>query len=155
MKIDEIMTKNPACCTDAASLREAAQMMAENNCGAIPVVENMENKKPIGMITDRDICIRTLAHNKNPFEMIVAEAMTDNPVTITLDSSVEKCCQIMERNQIRRLPVVDGAGVLCGIVSQADVARHAPKYEVAELVRDVSMNSYDEAMRSRDAFQML
>lgn len=153
MRVEEIMTKNPVCCTAATGLNEAAQLMANYDCGSIPVVESMEIKKPIGIITDRDITIRTLAHNKNPLEMIVAEAMTDNPITVLPDASVEECCRMMERNQIRRVPVIDRAGILCGIVAQADIARRAPKYEVAELVRDVSMQSYEEATRSRDVFQ--
>lgn len=155
MKISEIMTENPVCCTDTMSLQEAARMMAEKDCGSIPVVQSLENKKPIGMVTDRDITIRTVAQNKNPLEMIVAEAMTDNPVTVTPETSVEDCCETMERNQIRRVPVVDWAGHLCGIVALADIARKAPKYETAELVKDISMKSYEEAARSRDAFQML
>lgn len=155
MKVKEIMTNNPTFCTDTLSLHEVAQMMTDYNCGCIPVVESQENKKPIGMITDRDITIRTVAHNKNPLEMIVGEVMTDNPVTVTPETSVEECCQMMERNQIRRVPVVDAEGNLCGIIAQADIARKAPGYEVAELVKDISMQSYEEAFRARDAFQML
>ena len=155
MKVKEIMTNDPTCCTDTVSLHEAAQMMANYNCGAIPVVESRENKKPIGMVTDRDITIRTLAHNKNPLKMVVGEVMTDNPITVTPETSIEECCQTMEKNQIRRVPVVDEAGVLCGIVAQADVARKAPGYEVAELVKDISLESYEEALRARNAFQML
>ena len=139
MKIEEIMTKNPKFCTDTTSLHEVAQMMLENDCGCIPVVENAENKKPIGMITDRDITIRTVAHNKNPLQMIAGEVMTDSVITVTPAMNVEECCQKMERNQIRRVAVVDENGACCGIVAQADIARTAPMFETAELVKDVSL----------------
>jgi len=139
MKIEEIMTKAPKFCTDTMNLHEVAQMMLENDCGCIPVVENAENKKPIGMITDRDITIRTVAHNKNPLQMMAGEVMTDSVITVTPATSVEECCQTMERNQIRRVAVVDENGSCCGIVAQADIARTAPMFETAELVKDVSL----------------
>jgi CBS domain-containing protein len=139
MKIKEFMTKDPACCLDTTSLHEVAQLMADNDCGCIPIVNNHENKKPIGTITDRDITIRAVAHNKNPLTMFAGEVMTDNPVVISEDSSVEECCSMMEKNQIRRILVVDKSGSCAGLVAQADVARKAPEHETAELVRDVSL----------------
>jgi CBS domain-containing protein len=142
MKIEEIMTPDPACCTDRASLSEVAQMMLDNDCGCIPVVENLENKKPIGMITDRDITIRTVAHNKNPLNMIAGEVMTDAVISVTMDASVEDACRRMEINKIRRLAVVDGTGALCGIVAQSDIARRTSEHLTAELVKDVSAPAY-------------
>jgi CBS domain-containing protein len=141
MKVAEIMTKNPAFATLDTSLHDVAQMMLENDCGCIPVTENEENRKPLGMITDRDIAIRTVAHNKNPLNMIAGEVMTDSVVTVTPDANIEECVGAMERNQIRRIAVVDETGNLCGIVAQADIARTAPLYETAELVKDVSAHA--------------
>jgi uncharacterized membrane protein len=141
MKVKEIMTKNPAYATLNTSLHDVAQMMAECDCGCIPVTEKAEDKKPIGMITDRDITLRTIAHNKNPLQMIAGEVMTDNVITITPEASIEDCVAVMEKNQIRRVAVVDEAGNLCGMVAQADVARQAPPFETAELLKDVSMTA--------------
>jgi CBS-domain-containing membrane protein len=64
--------------------------------------------------------------------------MSEPAVTVTPEGSLEDCCQRMEENQLRRLPVVDATGACCGMVSQADIARHAPEHELAEVVRDVS-----------------
>lgn len=139
MKVKEIMTKNPTCCTDTTSLHDVAQLMAEYDCGCIPVVDDMENKRPIGMITDRDITIRSVAHNKNPLQMIVGEVMSGGPITVTSEMSVDDCCEVMEKNQVRRVPVVDGKGAICGLVAQADIARSGTEHEVAELVKDISM----------------
>lgn len=139
MKIKKIMTREPAFATVNTSLHEVAQLMAENDCGCLPVVDSNADLRPIGMITDRDITIRTVAHNKNPLNMIAGEIMTDNPITATPDTSVEECIRLMERNQIRRIAVVDDLGNLCGMISQADIAINARPRETAELVKDVSM----------------
>jgi CBS domain-containing protein len=141
MKVEEIMTKNPACGTSTTSLREIANMMIENDCGCIPIVENEENKKPIGMITDRDITIRTVAHGKNPLEMVAGEVMTEQVVTVSTDTSVEDCCNKMEDNQIRRIAVVDENGGCCGIVAQADVATKSSDSKTAEVVEKISKDA--------------
>ncbi len=138
MKVKEIMTKNPAYATLNTSLHDVAQLMAEYDCGSIPVIESEENRKPFGVITDRDITIRTVAHNQNPMQKVAGEVMTENIVTVTPDTSVEKCITRMENNQLRRLVVVDDAGFLQGVVAQADIARTASPSETAELVKDLS-----------------
>ncbi len=141
MNVKEIMTENPACCTPETKLQEAAKMMVDNDCGCIPVVENNDNKKPVGMITDRDITIRTVADGKNPLEMTVSDIMSKNVVTVTGDSSVEDCCNLMEKNQVRRVAVVDENGGCCGIVAQADVAINAQGDKTAEVVQEVSKSA--------------
>lgn len=141
MKVKELMTSDPAVCTLNSSLHDVAKLMAEFDCGCIPVVESDEEKAPIGTITDRDISLRTVAHNKNPLNMIAGEVMTDRPVTITPDASIEDACGLMEGNRIRRLVVIDEKGDLLGMLSQADVARFAPQSETAHLVKEVSVNS--------------
>lgn len=138
MKVKEIMTANPAYATVRTSLPEIARLMSEKDCGVIPVIETETDKKPVGVITDRDIALRTIAHKKNPLNMIAGEVMTDSVVTVKPENTVEECVQVMENNQIRRVLVVDETGNLSGIVSLADIARMAPPFETAELVKDVS-----------------
>lgn len=138
MKISEIMTKNPACCTSDAGLQQVAKMMVDNDCGAIPVIENESGKKPIGMITDRDITIRTVAAGKNPLELTARDAMTDSVFTVREDSDAEECFNLMEEKQVRRVAVVDNNGAVCGIVAQADVAQYGSNGDAAELVKKVS-----------------
>jgi CBS domain-containing protein len=141
MKVENIMTKDPARCTVETSLHDVAQLMTDNDCGCIPVVANDESNTPIGMITDRDIVLRTVAHNKNPLNMIVGEVMTDSVVTVSSDTSVEECCTLMENNNIRRIAVTDGDGNLCGMVAQADIALGAPEDKTAHLVKEVSASN--------------
>lgn len=138
MTISEVMTKDPAHCFDTTSLTDVARMMAECNCGSIPVVDGPDTRKPIGTITDRDIVIRTVAHHKNPLTMVAGEVMTTGPVTVREDASFEDACAAMEAAQIRRILVVDKNGACCGIVSQADIALKASDRETAALVKDVS-----------------
>ncbi len=143
--VKEIMTKNPACCTSDASLQEAAKMMKDNDCGCIPVVENQNSKKPIGVITDRDIALRAVAAGKNPLDLTVKDAMTSSVETVKTDTSIEDCCNLMEEKQIRRVVVVDENGGCCGIVAQADIAIHSTDNKTAEMVEKVSKSSSSQA----------
>ena len=136
MKVREIMTADPACCTSETTLQEVAQMMIDHDCGEIPVVDDTD--MPIGVITDRDIVCRTVARGLNPLDLAVGECMTAPCVTVTPDMSVEECCRILEDNKIRRVPVVDADGCCCGIVALADIALHAKKNATAEVIKEVS-----------------
>jgi CBS domain-containing protein len=138
MNVKEIMTENPICCTSATSLEEVARMMVENDCGAIPVVEDQEGWKPIGVITARDITTRAVAEGRNPLELSAGDIMTPSPVTVGPDTTVEECETLMEKHQLRRILVVDSDGGCCGIVALADIARNAPESQTAEVVEEVS-----------------
>jgi CBS domain-containing protein len=138
MQVKEIMTPDPACCTPDTMLQRVAELMVEHDCGEIPVVENMANMLPVGVVTDRDITCRTVARGLNPLIMTVTDCMTRTPVTVMPDTTFEECCRVMEENQIRRVVVVDASGASVGIVAQADIARHASKHDTGEVVREVS-----------------
>ena|SRR2546428_9461152 len=138
MQVREIMTKDPICCTPDATLQEVARLMVKHNCGEIPVVKSPGNKQLVGVITDRDITCRAVAEGKNPLEMTASQCMSSPPLTISAEATLEECCNTMEEHKVRRLPIVSERGECCGIVAQADIARHAPKFEAAELVREVS-----------------
>jgi len=136
MQTKDIMTESPACCGPDTPLPEVARMMVEHDCGEIPVVD--VGKKPVGVVTDRDITCRTVAEGKNPLELTAKDCMSSPVVTVTPETSVDDCCKTMEDNQVRRVPVVDESGACCGMVSQADVAQRGSKDDTADVVRDVS-----------------
>lgn len=138
MQVKDVMTADPACCTPDTPLPEVAGLMVDNDCGGIPVVESKTSKRPIGVVTDRDIVCRTIANNVNPLEKTAADCMTTPIVTVKPDLPVEECCRIMEEKQIRRVPVIDDQGECCGIVALADVARHSGQNAAGELVKEVS-----------------
>ena len=135
--VKDVMTENPACCTPETTLEEAGQMMVDNDCGEIPVVDSEGTRTPIGVITDRDIVCRAVAQGKDTRSMRVGDCMTTPCVTVSPDQSIDECVKVLEESGIRRVPVVDDEGVCCGIVAQADTARVA-KNQAAELVNAVS-----------------
>lgn len=141
MKVREIMTSDVACCTPDTNLHDVAQLMMSCDCGAIPVVEDERSRRPVGMVTDRDIVCRTVAEGKNPLELTAGDCMTDGCTTVTPETDVRDCCRILEEQQVRRVPVVDDSGGCCGIVAQADVAKHAGDGETADVVKGVSQST--------------
>jgi CBS domain-containing protein len=136
MKVKEIMTRTPAVCTADTPLQEVAKIMVSRDCGAVPVVRNANDLA--GIITDRDIVVRAIAEGRNPLTLTASSCMTSPTISIREDASIDDCTDLMEAKQIRRVPVVDGAGALIGIIAQADIARHASRKDAGELVRDVS-----------------
>lgn len=142
----DIMAKSPARCTPETTLPEVARLMVDYDCGAIPVVQSQDAPKPIGIVTDRDIVVRLVAEGKCPLEATARDAMSDAPVTVRPDASIEDVARLMEENQVRRILVADENGALLGIVSQADIALNASPEETAEVVREVSEEDKDERM---------
>lgn len=135
MRLNEVMTANPACCTRDTPLRQVAQMMIDNDCGLIPVVD--DQRKPLGVVTDRDIAVRAIAGGRDG-SCSAGDCMTTPVQTVAVDSSLADCCAAMESGQLRRVPVVDAQGRICGIVSQADVALNGRDQKIAEVVKQVS-----------------
>ncbi|WP_080730305.1 CBS domain-containing protein [Anoxybacillus suryakundensis] len=132
------MTRQVATVKPDQSVQEAAQLMNEHNVGAIPVVENGKVK---GMITDRDIALRTTAQGLAP-STPVSQVMTSNVVTGTPNMSVNEAAKVMAKNQIRRLPIVQN-NALCGIVALGDIATNQAYDEAAEqALSEISEPSY-------------
>lgn len=140
MDVRSVMTANPACCTAATPLRDVARMMVDNDCGQIPVVDAAN--APIGVVTDRDIAVRIVAEGRDPATACAADCMTTPVATVSADSSLAECCQTMETEQVRRVPVVAADGSLCGIVSLADVAMSGRDQKTIEVVKQVSERSH-------------
>lgn len=138
MRIEEVMTREPACCTPETGLREVAQMMVDRDCGQIPVVRSAIDPKVLGVVTDRDIVLRLVAQGRNPLELKAETCMSRPATSVRTDSSVEECIRVMETHRIRRVPVVDDDGLICGIVSQADIAQHVSHSSTGALVKEVS-----------------
>ncbi len=138
MKVKEIMTASPACCTPDTSLRDVAAMFVDHDCGAIPVVDGEDTRRPIGIVTDRDIACRAVAKGLNALELTARDCMSSPSVTVPEDASLDEAIRLMEDNKVRRLPVVDGRGRCIGVIAQADIALRAGKGKTAEVVREIS-----------------
>lgn len=127
MKVKDIMTKNVASLNPEDTVEHAAQLMKEYNIGSLPVCNE---EKVIGIITDRDIAIRSSAEGENVQKQTVRDIMTSNPVTIKSDIDVEDAARIMSERQIRRLPVVESSN-LVGMLSLGDVSVESGSNETA------------------------
>jgi CBS domain-containing protein len=122
MKVQEIMTRDPACCTANDTVQHAAKLMAEHDCGCIPVVDDLQSKKIVGTITDRDIACRCVAVGKESGS-VVSDVMSANPSCCGPNDDVREVERVMSERQVRRVPIVDQSGCCVGMVSQADLAR--------------------------------
>jgi CBS domain-containing protein len=120
-KASDVMTANPQAVTEKQTIREVARLMVDKDCGALPVLgEN--GRKVIGMITDRDIVVRLVAEGKDPSSSKVSDAMSRNAKTIGEDMPLQQVMDLMSKEQVRRVPVVNKNGELVGIVAVADLA---------------------------------
>lgn len=132
------MSQDPACCTPQDTIQRAAQLMRDCDCGCIPVVEDKETRKLIGLVTDRDIAIRCVAAGR-PGTVLVEEVMTEDVSCCGAYDELLKAEEIMVERQVRRVPVIDGEGRIIGIISQADVVRAASnEAEVKDVVEAIS-----------------
>ncbi len=140
MKAQDIMTENPACCTPDDTVEHAAKLMIEHDCGCVPVVEDTQTNRLVGVVTDRDLACRCLGQGKGA-DTRVREAMSANPSCCTPDTDLQEVEQIMAMRQVRRVPVIDDQGCCVGIIAQADLAREnraVGNREVGRVVERVS-----------------
>jgi CBS domain-containing protein len=118
MKLKEIMAQNVETVGPETTLQEAAERMKRCNIGVLPVVEG---KKPIGVVTDRDITLRGVASGADVTKTKVREVMTRDPQFAYEDQTISEACELMEKNKIRRLVVLNREGGLVGVLSLNDV----------------------------------
>jgi CBS domain-containing protein len=144
MQVRKMMTSNPACVTPDDSVRDAARLMKEHDCGLIPVVESQDSRRLVGVVTDRDLAVRVVGEGKGT-DTKVSQVMSRDPSCASPDTDVSEVERIMSERQVRRVPVVDSAGRLEGIVAQADLALSdnagVSDREVARTVERISQPS--------------
>ena len=135
MKISEIMSKNPRSVSPDTPVSEAAQVMKEEDVGLVPVVERVGGAETrgrlVGVVTDRDIAIRAVAEGRAT-DAPVSEIMSGGVKTCGPNDSVESAMELMGREQVRRIPIVDDSGALVGIIAQADIVIEARDNRKAE-----------------------
>lgn len=119
MLIKDIMSKDIVSLNSEDSVEKASQMMRQFDVGAIPVCDN--SKQLVGIITDRDIALNSVAAGANANEQKICDFMTSNPVTGDPNMDIHDAVRKMSRNQIRRLPIVEN-NTLVGIISLGDIS---------------------------------
>jgi CBS domain-containing protein len=122
MKVSELMTADVRTCSVRDSINRAAQLMWEADVGCVPVVDGT---RVAGMITDRDVCMATYTKGRPPAAIPVASVMTRDVVSCKPGDTITDAANLMRTHRIRRLPVIDAAGALAGILSLNDLARLA------------------------------
>ena len=135
MKVKDVMTRDIACVNPNDNVERAAQLMNEYNVGSVPVCEN---GKVIGIVTDRDITLRSVAKGYESWSQTVREIMSSNPVCGYPEQDVHEAARIMSERQIRRLPIVEN-GRLVGMVSLGDLAVETTlKDNAEEAIKSIS-----------------
>ena len=143
-KCEAVMTKNPVSCQANDLASEAALLMKRENIGSIPVIENEQSRKLIGIVTDRDLALKVVAEGRDPKFTKVSEVMTKEVVTCHSDDDLQKALDAMSEHQLRRIPIVDKDDRIVGIIAQADVAtRQDSPEKTAAVVKDISQSDPD------------
>jgi CBS domain-containing protein len=151
MNAERLMTKSPACVTPNDSAQQAAKLMADYDCGCLPVVEGRNHDRVVGVITDRDIALRGVARGKSSATP-VRELMTADPECCAPNADVKEIERVMADRQVRRVVIVDDDSCCVGIIAQADLARAAERQsDVSEhdIVRVIERISEPASIQSR------
>ena len=131
----DIMTPSPRCIGENDSLRIAANIMSDLDVGSLPICG--EDSKLKGMLTDRDIIVRAVAAGLDTETTPASALAQGKPVTVDVDDNIDVALELMQKHQIRRVPVIEDH-LLVGIVSQADIARSLSSVQTGETVESIS-----------------
>ena len=145
MLVKDVMTPAPVCCNPDTKIDQVATLMLDQDCGIVPVCKD---SKLVGVITDRDITCRAVAKGMYPAAVAVRDVMTKTVHTIHQNEEVDAAIQLMEARQVRRLPVVDDAGHVVGIVAPSDLAPTFASTNAADFLLAVSYWSRRPAGRA-------
>jgi len=138
MKIKEVMSPNPVCCTPGDSAQMVARIMRDGNIGSVPVVIDQQSRELVGVITDRDLCCSIVADGLDPKTTPIQKFISLDPVTCRDGENVEKCERAMQEHQIRRIPIVDSDN---RVIAQADLALRDKPEKVSKTVAEISKPS--------------
>ncbi|MCA1683250.1 MAG: CBS domain-containing protein [Actinobacteria bacterium] len=134
MKVNELMTRDPATLHPGSTATEAAALMKSKDCGSLPIVEG---GRLVGIVTDRDIVLRVVAARKDPATVKISEIMTKDPATVGPEATAAEASKLMSDKQVRRLPVVENTK-LVGMLVIGQLARHESNSAAGDTLKDVS-----------------
>jgi CBS domain-containing protein len=131
----DIMSKDVTVIREEETMREAAERLAEDDIGVLPICD--ENKQIKGVLTDRDIVVHVIARGKDPANTLARELEQGEIITLRPDDSIQHACDLMAQHKVRRLPVVEN-GRIVGMVSQADVAKSISPEQAGRMLTSIS-----------------
>ena len=123
MKVRDVMMGTPAYCHSETNLGSAIELLWDRDCGILPIVD--AQKKVIGVVTDRDLCVAMGTRGRLPGQITVGEVGAKQVFSCRGEDNIHAALQTMAEHRIRRLPVVDKDGVLEGVLSMDNVVLHA------------------------------
>jgi len=136
--ISDVMTKNPVVAIASDTVDKVAKLMRSQDIGPVPIVQDRNNRKLIGIVTDRDLVVKVIAEGLDANTTRVEEVMTRNPVSVREGDDLKKVLDVMSHHQVRRVPVVDTNDQIVGIVAQADVANTEDPKTTGKVVEQIS-----------------
>ena len=131
----DIMTKDVTVIREEETMRDAAQRLASDDIGVLPITDGQKNLK--GILTDRDIVVHVIARGRDINETRARDLEQGEVVTLRPDDSIQHACDLMAEHKVRRLPVVENGRVI-GMVSQADVAKSMPPEAAGRMLTSIS-----------------
>ena len=130
----DIMHAGAECIGERQTLQQAAGRMRDLDVGALPICGDDGRLK--GIVTDRDIVVKCIANGADPTTITAGQLAKGRPVTVDSSADTSEVLRVMQENQIRRLPVLDGQQVV-GMISEADIARNLPEQAIGQFVEAV------------------
>jgi CBS domain-containing protein len=127
MKVEQLMTKEVSTCGSDDMLNQAARVMWERDCGFVPITEGIESRRVVGIVTDRDICMAAYTQGRTLEQIRIRDVMSTGIRACRPGEDLSDAEATMRRAQVHRLPVVDDAGQLLGVISLADIARESAR----------------------------
>jgi CBS domain-containing protein len=138
-KCYEVMTENPVCCLPSDTVSTVAELMKSKDIGPVPIIENEQTKRLIGIVTDRDLALKIVADARDPRSTKAEDVMTREVVTCRAEDDLQNAMDAMSGHKLRRIPVIDNNNRIVGIIAQADVAMRVDQSEkTAAMVREIS-----------------
>jgi CBS domain-containing protein len=144
MKVEQLMTKDVASCCPDETLNEAARLMWERDCGFVPIVDG-ERRRVLGVVTDRDVCMATYTRGQPLTQIRIGDVMSGGIRTCRPGEDLKTAEATMREAKVHRLPVVDDADQLLGVISLADIAREAAR-EAGSKRKQVTTSEVGEAI---------
>jgi CBS domain-containing protein len=130
--VREAMHEGCECIGENQSVLDAAKRMEQLDIGAMPICGQDDRLK--GMITDRDVVVKVLAHDKDPATTMAGELAQGTLAYVRADAPLDQALSLMQEHKVRRLPVIDENKRLCGMITEADIATHMPEQRTGEMV---------------------
>jgi CBS domain-containing protein len=134
--VREAMHEGCECINESQTIVQAAKRMEQLDIGVLPICGSDDRLK--GMLTDRDIVVKVLAHDLDPATTQVSEFAQGTPVWVNADASIDDALELMREHAVKRLPVIDDSKQLCGIVTEADIATTVSKAKTGQVVEAIA-----------------